>query len=149
MLYNSNHHRINPQFEHCLIVYIFLILLFLIVNKCNGDIKQEMFYWNLNNITAIFFSLQIPYFNSITRFGIMNLLEVYLDSAAGAYNDYFGISHNILIQSNLLSNAKEEGVFIYYLIRLPLKSINIKYLQEYKTFETQIGHKKISLYHYL
>ena len=111
-----------------------------------------MFYWNLNNITAIFFSLQIHYFNSITRFGIMNLLEVYLDSAAGAYNDYFGISHNILIQSNLLSNAKEEGVFIYYLIRLPLKSINIKYLQEYKTFETQIGHKKyrfITIYNFI
>ena len=99
--------------------------------------------WNLNSIAAHNFVklVLLKAFNSIHKFDIICLSETYIDSS---------ILHNIsnleipgynLVHSDHPSNKKCRGVCIYYKSYLPLRIININYLNECVRFELLVGDK--------
>ena len=107
-------------------------------------------HWNLNSIAAHNFAklVLLKAFNSIHKFDIICLSETYIDSS---------ILHNIsnleipgynLVHSDHPSNKKCRGVCIYYKSYLPLRIININYLNECVRFELMAVNFVTSL-HYI
>ena len=72
---------------------------------------------------------------------IICLSETYHDSTIQLNNDNFEIPGYNLLCSDHPSNNKCGGVCIYYKALLPLRVINICFLQERITFEVIIGDK--------
>ena len=66
------------------------------------------------------------------------------DSSTLSYNSNLKISGYTLVRSDDPSNNKRGGVCIYYKSLLPLRILNIQYLQESIYFELKIGDKTCS-----
>ena len=110
-----------------------------------------MCHWNLNSISAHNYikSFLLKVYIAIHKFDIICLSETYLDSSTTFDDDNLAISRYNVIRINHRSNNKRGGVCIYYKIFLPLRVLNIQYLQECINFELNIGGKIsnfISLY---
>ena len=73
---------------------------------------------------------------------IICLSETYLDSSIQSDNDNLGIPGYNLVRSDHPSNNKRGGVCIYFKASLPLRVIDICFLQECITFEVMIGDKQ-------
>ena len=76
-------------------------------------------------------------------------VEIYLDSGTLSDDNNLEISGYTLVRSDHHSNSKKGGVCIYYTSFLPLRILNVQYLQESICFELKIGDKTcnfLSLY---
>ena len=73
---------------------------------------------------------------------IICLLETYLDSTIQSDNDNLEIPGYNLFRSDHPSNNKRGGVCIYYKASLPVRVIDICFLQECIIFEVMIGDKQ-------
>ena len=73
---------------------------------------------------------------------IICLSETYLDSTIQSDNDNLEIPGYNLVRSDHPSNNKRGGVCIYYKASLPLRVIDICFLQECIIFEVMIGDKQ-------
>ena len=73
---------------------------------------------------------------------IICLSETYLDSTMQSDNDNLEIPGYNLVRSDHPSNNKRGGVCIYYKASLPLRVIDICFLQECIIFEVMIGDKQ-------
>ena len=80
-------------------------------------------------------------FISVHKLDVICPSEIYLNSETSSDYDNLEIPSYNIIRKNHPSNTKHGGVWIYYKNTLPLKLINIKYLQECITFEIRIGRK--------
>ena len=96
-------------------------------------------HWNLNSMPAhnfIKLSLLRAHI-SISKFDIIGLSETYLDASIWQFGGT-RVHFSTCRQSN---NTKRGGVCIYYLNSLPLKVLDIKFLNECINFEIIIGGK--------
>ena len=100
-------------------------------------------HWNLNSISAYDYSklFLLNSYNSLHKFDIICLSETYLDSNTPLNDDNLEISGYTLVHSDHPSNTKRGGVCLYCKNNLPLRVINIGYLNECLTLELTIGDK--------
>ena len=78
---------------------------------------------------------------STHNFDILCLSETCLDSNISSNNNNLTIPGYDLYKADHPSNVEGGGVYIYYKNFLPLKVIDIQYLQECINFEMKIGEK--------
>ena len=117
-------------------------------------ISKESFsicQWNLNSIAAHNYTkiLLLKASIAVYKFDIICLSEAYLDSETLPDDDNLDISGYNLVHSDHPTNSKRDEVCIYYKEVLPLRVINVNYLNEFIRFERKIGEKlcnSISLY---
>ena len=86
-------------------------------------------------------SIVYLHINSLHKFDIICLSETYLDSNTPLNDDNLEISGYTLVRSDHPSNTKRGGVCLYYKNNLPLRVINIGYLNECLTLELTVGDK--------
>ena len=95
-------------------------------------------------------TLLLKAYIAVYKFDVISLLETYLDSKTLTDDDNLDISGYNLVRSDHPSNSKRGGACIYYKgIYVPLRVINVNYLNECIRFELNIGEKLcsfISLY---
>ena len=80
-------------------------------------------------------------YNSVHKFDIICLSETYLDSNILPDDSNLKIPSYNLVCSDHPTNKKRGGVCIYYKSYLPLRIININYLNECVRFELMVGDK--------
>ena len=119
------------------------------INPGPKTISQQGFsicHWNLNSIIAHNFAkiFLLKAYVAIHKFDIICLSETYLDSSIPTNNDNLDIEGHNLLRSDHLSNTKHGGVCIYYKNYLPLRVININYLNECIVFYIKLGDKIFS-----
>ena len=110
----------------------------------NQNKSFSICHWNLNSITAHGYakvSLLKAYITA-HKMDIICLSETYLDSTIQSDNDNLEIPGYNLVRSDHPSNNKRGGVCIYYKASLPLRVIDICFLQECIIFEVMIGDKQ-------
>ena len=98
---------------------------------------------NLNNIPAYKFqklALLQGYISS-NKVDILCLSETFLNPNISCDDSNLQLPGSDLIRADHPSNTKRGGVWIYYRNLLPLKLINIHYLNECITFEIKLGDK--------
>ena len=78
---------------------------------------------------------------AINKFDIICLSEIYLDLSIPINNNNFDIDGYKLLRSDHPSNTERGGVCIYYRSSLPLRVININYLNECIVFDIKLGDK--------
>ena len=91
-------------------------------------------------------------YNSTYKFDIICLLETYLDSTILHDDSNLEISGYNIVRSNHPSNKISGGVCIYYKSYLPLRNMDINYLNQCMSFELMVHDKLcnfIALYIYL
>ena len=108
-------------------------------------------YWNLNSIAAHNFAklVLLKAFNLIPKFDIICLSETYLDSSILHNDGNLEIPGYNLVRSNPPSNKNRGGVCVYYKSHLPLRIIDINYLNECVRIELMVGDKLLTSLHYL
>ena len=97
-----------------------------------------------NSITAHGYakvSLLKAYITAL-KMDVICLSETYLDSSMQLDNDNLEIPGYNLVRSDHLSNNTRGGVCIYYKASLPLRVIDVCFLQKCITFEVMIGDKQ-------
>ena len=85
-------------------------------------------------------SLLLAYI-SVHKFDIICLSETYLNSEIPSDDENLEISGYDLVGEDHPSNSKRGGVCFSYKSSLPFRVINVKYLQEFISFELRIGGK--------
>ena len=111
----------------------------ILVPKPNSGQNFSICHWNLNSIPAhIFAKISLSAYNSLHKFDIICLFETYLDSSILLQDPNLEMQAYMLIRVDHPSNVKRGGVCVYYKDHLPLKLLNINYLQEGITFELSI-----------
>ena len=105
--------------------------------------KLSICHWNLNSIAAHNFAnlVLLKAFNSIHKFDIICLPETYLDSSILHNDSNSEIPGYNLVCSDHPSSKKRGGACIYYKSYLPLRIIDINYLNECVRFELMVGDK--------
>ena len=97
-------------------------------------------HWNINSINAhshVKFSLLRTCLSSHI-FKLVCLLETYLKPSVPLHDVNLEIQGYKLVRSGHPSKHKRDGVCIYFRTSLPLKILNIYYLQESISFELQV-----------
>ena len=138
--------------------YIHYVWLFSLAIKLSGDIRENLgpkanhcdclsiCHWNLNSICEhnfIKLSLFCAYI-SINKIDIICLSETYLDSSIPSDDDNLELPGYNLVRKDNPTNTKRGGVCIYDHNSLPLKVIDIQFLNECINFEIRIGGKLCS-----
>ena len=80
-------------------------------------------------------------FISVHKLDIICISETYLNSKTLPDDQNLEKPGYNIIRKDYPSNTKRDGVCVYYENTLPFKSVNIKYLQKYITFEIRIDRK--------
>ena len=83
---------------------------------------------------------------SINKIDIICLSETYLDSSIPSDDDNLELPGYNLVRADNPTNTKRGGVCIYYHNSLPLKVIDIQFLNECINFEIRIGGKLCSFF---
>ena len=106
-------------------------------------------HWNLNSILAHNFtkiSLLTAYV-LVHNFDIICLSETYLNSEISTDDKNLEIPGYYLLRADHPSNNKRGGVCIFYRTNLPLRVLNISYLNKCITFEISVGNKVCHFIH--
>ena len=109
----------------------------------------SIYHWNLNSIPAHNFQklALLQGFISSNKVDILCLSKAFLNSDISCDDSNLQLPGFDLIRApDHPSNTKRGGVCIYYRNFLPLKLININYLNECITFEIKIGDKISSFF---
>ena len=104
-------------------------------------------HWDLNSIIAHGYakvSLLKAYITA-RKMNIICLSETYFDSSIQPDNDNLEIPGYSLVRYDHPSNNKRGGVCIYYKASLPLRVINICFLQECINFKVMIVTNNVTL----
>ena len=108
-------------------------------------------HWNLNSITSHDF-LKVKLltaYNVMHKFDIICISESYLNSDTSSNDNNLNIPGYNMSRADHPSGNRRGGVCIYYKESLPIKMLNINYLQECICFDLKIGSKLctiVSLY---
>ena len=101
------------------------------------------FHWDLNSTSAHIFtkvSLLSAYIY-LHKFDIICLSETYLNSEIPSDDKNLEIAGYNLVRKDHPSNSKRGGVCVYHKSSFPFRVSNVKYLQEFISFELMIGGK--------
>ena len=101
-------------------------------------------HWNLISISAHNYAkvFLLKVYIAIHKFGIICVSETYLDSSTLTDDSNLEISGYTLVHSDHPSdNKRGGGGCIYYKNVLPLRILNVQYLQESICFELKIANK--------
>ena len=112
-------------------------------SKHKQDQSLSICRWNLNSIPAHNFQkleLLQGYISS-NKVDILCLSETFLNSDISRDDNNLQLPGLDLIRADHPSNTKRGGVCIYYRNCLPLKLLNISYLNECITFVIKLGDK--------
>ena len=116
--------------------------------KRNSSNAFSICHWNLNSISAHNYAkvFLLKAYTAIHKFDIICISEIYLDSSTPFDDNNLEISGytflvKFLVRLDYPSNNKREGVCIFYKSFLPLRILDVQYLQESICFEFKIGHK--------
>ena len=109
--------------------------------RCSSSQNFLICHWNVNSITAHSYEkISLLKVNLlIHKFDIVCLPETYLDLSAPLHDVNLKIQGYELVRSDHPSQHKRGDICIYFRNSLPLKILNIHYLQESVSFELQIG----------
>ena len=102
-------------------------------------------HWNLNSFPAHNFSkmLLLKAYNAIYKYDFICLSETYLDSSIPSDHVSLELEGYNLVRAEHPNNVKRGGVCIYYKESLPVRVINLPYLQEALLLELNDQNKKI------
>ena len=78
---------------------------------------------------------------AVHKFDVIRLSETYLDSTVASDDENLEITGYNLVRSDHPANTKRGGVCLYYKTCLPLRVLDIQYLNECINFELKIGDK--------
>ena len=111
--------------------------------KLDSSQNFAICHWNLNSIAAQNFPNINPLkaYLTIHKTDIVCLSETYHDSPFLVNDENLVIQGYNLVRCDHPTNGKRGGVCIYYRDSLPLKIIDIQYLQECINFHLIIGDK--------
>lgn len=114
--------------------------------KPNSKQSFSICHWNLNGITAHNYAkvFLLKAYVTIHKFDVVCISETYLDPSTPSNDDNLEITGYTLVRSDHPSKTKGGRVCIYYKNYLPLKIVNINYLNECIRFEIKIGNKLCS-----
>ena len=127
--------------------------------KLSGDIEPNpgpkpsssrnfsICHWDLNSITSHDF-LKVKLltaYNLLHNFDIICISESYLNFENFSSDDNLNITGYNMIRADHPSGNWRGGVCIYYKESLPIKMLNINYLQECICFDLKIGNKLCSI----
>ena len=120
--------------------------------KLSGDIEPNpgpkpsssknfsICHWNLNSIASHNF-LKVKLltaYNLLHNFDIICISESYLNSENFSCDDNLNITGYNMIRADHHSGNRRGGVCIYYKESLPIKMLNINYLQECICFDLKL-----------
>ena len=111
--------------------------------KRNSTETFSFCHWNLNSISShnyVKISLLKAYI-TVHKFDIICLSETYLDSSTRHDDENLEIPGYDIARADHPTNTKRGGVCIYYKKCLPLRVLNIIFLNECINFELRIGDK--------
>ena len=102
-------------------------------------------HWNLNSLPAHNFSkmLLLKAYNAIYKYDFICLSETFLDSSIPSDHVSLELEGYKLVRADHPNNVKRGGVCIYYKESLPVRVINLPYLQEALLLELNDQNKKI------
>ena len=108
----------------------------------NTDETFSICHWNLNSLLAYNYNklFLLRAYIAIHKFDVICLSETHLDSTV-ASDENLEIKVYNLVQSDHPANTKRGGVCLCYKTCLPLRVLDIQYLQECINFELKIGDK--------
>ena len=111
--------------------------------KLDSSQNFTICHWNLNSIAAHTFSKinLLKAYVTIHKTDIVCLSETYLDSSFLVNDENLVIQSYNLVRCDHLTNSKRGGIWVYCKDSLPLKIIEIPYLQECINFHLIIGDK--------
>ena len=111
--------------------------------KLDSSQNFTICHWNLNSIAAHTFSKInfLKAYLTIHKTDIVCLSETYLDSSFLVNDENLVTQGYNLVRCNHPTNSKHGGVCVYYKESLPLKIIDIQYLQECVNVHLIIGDK--------
>ena len=135
--------------------YIHYVWFYSLAIKLSGDTEENpgpkanscdclyICHWNLNSTCAhIFIKLSLlRTYISVNKIDIICLSETYLDSSIPPDDDNLELPEYNLVRTDNPTNTKRGSVCIYYHNSLPLKVIDIQFLNEYINFEIRISGK--------
>ena len=100
-------------------------------------------HWNLNSLLAYnynkFFLLRV--YIAVHKSDVICLSETYLDPTAASDHKSLEITGCNLVRSDHPANTNRGGVCSYYKTCLPLRVLDIEYLNECINFELKVGDK--------
>ena len=100
-------------------------------------------HWNLNSITSHDF-LKVKLlsaYNILHNFDIICISESYLNSETVSNDDSLNIPSYNMVRVDHPSGNRRGGVCVYYKETLPIKMLDINYLQECICFDLKTGSK--------
>ena len=134
-------YKTNVSLEN-LFYFVFIIYLFSTASSWRYRIKPgprnmknnlpSFCHWSLNSLPAHNFSkmLLLKAYNAIYKYDFICLSETYLDSSIPSDHVSLELEGYKLVRADHPNNVKRGGVCIYYKESLPVKVINLPYLQE-------------------
>ena len=84
-------------------------------------------------------------YNILHNFDIICISESYLNSETVSNDDNLNIPSYNMVRTDHSSGYRRGGVCVYYKETLPIKMLDIKYLQECICFDLKIGSKLCSI----
>ena len=111
--------------------------------KRNTDETFSICHWNLNSLLAYNYNklFLLRAYIAVHKFDVICLSETYLDSTVASDDENLEITGYNLVRSDHPANTKRGGVCLYYKTCLPLRVLDIQYLNECINFELKIGDK--------
>ena len=100
-------------------------------------------HWNLNSLLTYNYNklFLLGAYIAVHKFDVTCLTETYLNSTVASDDKNLEVTGYNLVRSDHPANAKRGRVCLYYKIGLPLRVLDIQYLNECINFELKIGDK--------
>ena len=119
--------------------------------KYKFDVNFSKCHRYLNSIAAHNYAnvFLLKAYNAVYKFEIIRISKTYLETTITSDDGNLEILGYKLIRSDHPSNSKRGGVCIYYKSVLPLRILDIYYLQESIYFELKIGDKLLQFYFFV
>ena len=109
----------------------------------NTDETFSICHWNLNSLLAFNYNklFLLRAYIAVHKFDVIFLSETCLDSTVASDNENLEITGYNLIRSDHPANTKRGGACLYYKTCLPLKVLDIQYLNQCINFGLKIDDK--------